>query len=604
MPAIRMRSSPHLIRLGGGLSHGSTAFFGQTTNDLTHTLHLMQAAEAMHKLANGEPDTYIAFWKTHEKDYTGSVLHDQMAAYATQAQKKLDTDKADGAAYASYARTNNHQKFLDYLLQRREAETNPAAIAALDAHIDTMRGRVFNGGSTVVGGGYTVQDLKDAREEFSQAKIDAKESLALGPLSAGQLTRLRKAGEELDKIVTAAYESNKTTLKKSSLLGEAEAARAAYPQFLEQSDMQATKKGEKTNFPMDVAGQRAFKASLAGKPVADQIKAWGDRIAELNAATPTVQSAKVVSALTTLTHESETGADAAYKAGATPSKDETKEQQADQKTAYDKYRAWADTKHAADATFKVATPEEFRAAVLYDTPEQQKAVLGGGDPTFAINAKTKAAFEGYQPAVWSYTKGKFEGDPDSVAAAEATVESVQARSQVPGSSYYGVTGSKGELYDVASGAITPQALQQQRQGELQQHQAIQPQRAGEQGGGQLSAMQDLSQRQGEQGMAAPLGTQEQRQGEQNAGAQAAASNGPRPSLDSLTPDSVNDHMNTMSSAADEYLNKPDIPSLPDWKPSEEEQNKTPDWNSLFPFSTTGAGNPAEAPQPTGQEKAY
>src|SRR6267378_5633646 len=113
---IRLRA-PGLIRLGSGLTYGSGAYFGQTASDLTSVLRQMQAAESTHALATGKPEEFLAFYSANKGHYSGT-LRAQLDGYAEQATKKIETDKKDAAALASYARTNNHQKYLDYLLSK------------------------------------------------------------------------------------------------------------------------------------------------------------------------------------------------------------------------------------------------------------------------------------------------------------------------------------------------------------------------------------------------------------------------------------------------------------------------------------------------------
>lgn len=582
---IRLRTAPHLISLGAGVSYGSGAFYGQTAYNLTSTLQDMQAAEAMHKLANGDPETFLAFWKSNQKHYSGT-LRAQLESYAADATKKVKTVGEDSAALTAYARSNNHQRYLDYLLGRLATETDQSTISKIESQVETLRGRVFasSGAGTGLGDGYTVQDLKDARDEYSQAKSAADDQLRYGPLTPAILTRLQKAGSTLDDIIQAAYESNKGTLKKSALIPEGEAARAAYGKYQDLSDAAATKaSGSKTGFSLDLQGQSSFEASIASKSNAEQIKAWSDRISELNNAASSLHSAKVLTVVTDILHKSEGKADSAYKTSATPSDKVSVSQKAAQDEAYGKYQAWAiGAKEAGDITH-IATQEEFRNVVLFGNPEKDLGIK--------ISDSTKKAYEGYRPATWDYTKAAFTGDPEAVAAANAAVESVRARSSVPGSPMYGVSGTDGELYDVATGSISPSHLAQGRWHDESARDARRAavatptdvnQQKGGTGGTQVTPVEGAS--------TAPPATPP-------ADETAAATGGPKPgalSLATLTPDNVNDHIQQFGDDANAYLTESSFPDLPNWKPSPDEEKAAPDWNTMFPFSTSDTAAPASA----------
>ena len=90
---VRLRA-PAIIRLGGGASYGSGQFFGQTGYSLTATLRSLQDIEALKKFAEGDPETFLAYYETRKKTAKGQ-LKTQLDLYANRAKTKIEQQTKD-----------------------------------------------------------------------------------------------------------------------------------------------------------------------------------------------------------------------------------------------------------------------------------------------------------------------------------------------------------------------------------------------------------------------------------------------------------------------------------------------------------------------------
>jgi hypothetical protein len=610
-PIIRLRPAPHLISLGGGVSYGSGQFFGQTADNLTNTLNDLQRAEAMHKLAQGDPETFIAYWDAH-KDSTTGLLKTQMETYYAQAQKSIKTTKADAAALAEYSRTDNHQKYMDYLITRLDGETDPTVISKLDSQINTLRGRVFaaGSGSAGVGGGYTSADVTAAQKEHDDAKTDANASLAANtPLTDSQLARLQTSGDVLNTIVKAVATAN-PTLHNSSMLASGEAAAGDAGKYQAKSEAVSLGAIGDRKFALDSKGQSQFEDSIVGKPISVQIAAWTARVRDMNTTVGTLHSSSSITTVNGLLQVGESKLQDAINASATPTNKGASEDVVAASDAFGTYQSWAlGAKNAKQITY-VAPSADFRNIILHSTgwvaaahslglvdvdvtdPAAVKAALLAMN--FPIDAvlgdKVKAAFSGYQSATWDPTTGTFTGDPEAVKSAQEAVAGIRALSTVPSSPYYGVQGTDGEMYAVAHGDVSPNAIQTAhgRQGSLTGNMG-----AGAAQSNIIPPSGTSDQAQGQDPEQATSQTQSPDAQDRNAANGTASPSGlggkPQPDLldiTQLTPDNINDHMDSSMAAAQNFLtySSSNIADLPDWQPTQDQKDSTPDWNSMFPFS--------------------
>jgi hypothetical protein len=566
--------------------------------------------EALHKLSNGDPETFLNFWENHKGDFRGAQKT-QLQSFADMATKRMATEKSDAAAMSNYARTNNHQVMLDYVTKRMETENDPTQQSKLSTMANELRGRIFKGGGggTSVGGGYTVQDLKDAKDEFYQARIEADKQLKAGyPLTDGMKSRIENASDSYSKILDASLKSS-TGVPKKTAEAERTLAHEAPSDYTAKSDALVVKgEGQRSGFGLDKAGQSAFERSLVGMPTAQKISAMTNRVADLNDAGDKVHSPGLLAEVHNNLGMTTSKLDVAYAESQNPDKEDKGKAKQAQSAIYDQYKVWALAQKKDDSTFKVEDPADFGSIIrvsksgleaakalgmVDDNNNWKKGVpdiLGSSLDTggTGTGADTKKVFSAYEPPRWDATTASFRGDKEDVATVNSTVDSVRARGRVAGDKFYGVSGTDGELYSVASGHYDPSILKRagpNASGGSAESRAFQH--------GTIAGAEGTSPRKpdlyggGGAGLApASLGAEKAQADIPESVATQDNPNGPKPTLASLTAENVDDHYSALSDSARSYLSAgADVPDLPAWHPSDDEKDKTPDWESMFPFST-------------------
>lgn len=200
---VRRRSAPLQIKLLTGAVSGSSAYFGVTANNLTETLRGLQDTESLQKFAEGDPESFLGYWAQRQKTLSKTQpLYGVLSSYAAKATAKLQESKDDANAIASYAQTNDHKAYLDYLLGKLKNTTDPAKIAALSTQINTLRSRVFaaNGGGSEIAHGVNRSDLADAKSDFFNLRDAAREIL----MNGGTLAQSKKSSPvDLERLDAA-----------------------------------------------------------------------------------------------------------------------------------------------------------------------------------------------------------------------------------------------------------------------------------------------------------------------------------------------------------------------------------------------------------------
>lgn len=605
MVRIRLRNAPALIRLGAGVSYGSGAFYGQTANTLTASLRELQDIEALSALSNKDPEAFLAYWKTRQKTAKGAVKA-QLEEYANRAQKNLKTQQEDSAAVASYARTNDHQKYLDYLISKLDKTTDPGQLASLTTQINTMRGRVFasSGAGTGIGGGIDAQTLTDDRQEF----IDARSSIdaTKGPLTKGQIDRLAAADKALSKDLHAiADDANvKLSVRKSAQteissrgLGDGakvEGRTVANAKSASDADTLKTFKSD-ADFAVEMArastpgarakllAERARQASLlvSGMFTPDGVRLAGEQVTK---------------AESDAVNEAQAAIKGTGKLSPTDDKllhDMFNQYELDVKTQQSSNRAAQNPAGPGPVPFTKWV--ELLKASKSET-EFQKATgdTSPFDPADFASAK-KASTDsilGYDAKNHTYT-----GSPELVDDANKAYDAIHTLYGIPGGPMagYGEAGytGKGDVLNVlngntALGAQTAQETQSMHQQQIKDEKAgAQAKFGAEKTPAGASPTETPAQTPGTQvtpaeGAVAPV------EGSPEASAAAAASvpggGGGKPQAQLAEQPTTNEGFSDFQSAAtaaDTYLSQYQIPDLPDVKV---ETGET-DINKLFPFSS-------------------
>lgn len=616
---IRLRASPHLIRLGGGLTYGSGAFYGQTAHNLTNTLRDLQDIESLRKFAQGEPEIYLAYWKIRQKTAKGP-LKDKMALYADQATKRIESNEADSKALTAYAKTNNHQAYMDYLLGKLDQETDPAQAAKLATQIDTLRSRIFKAGAGgSLAGGVSSGELANARVAYEDAVqkayslINSRGGISQNdpsaPMDIKRLTEITKNLQGLnEKIVADTGAPAKARLDASAEINSG--AKGTANVVYEVQKASDTRQMSDSGF--DAKGNTNFNAKVsATTDPAAKAKLLADRASKASALASGIQTEDLKKDLTDASQTYQTEAAKNIITVNTvvskmPAEAEAKLFQAwsDYKTDMAKYgQAGSDVPYNTFKTeIKAANDPATLMKNLKMTPQmQQEAPFTEEDL-----AKLQDYFANGDPAQYDSTTGTWTGDPTKTAQARAADEAARTLLSIKGSIYdpYKIKDagqmSPSERSDLLFGVSRGTALDmgvraQAAQTDLGGGPGTTPREAGAGANAstQAAPLPPLN----------PLGSTEEKPTAPPM-AETAPSGGIGKPLNQLTdqkiePGSTED-LNSAIGSVDEFLMTKDLAELPDWASADQGQA---DFNGSFPYSLPGVSTP-DLPQQTHKGQAY
>lgn len=613
---IRLRSAPHLINLGSGVSYGSSGFFGQTANNLTNTLRELQDIENLKKFAEGDPGGYLDYWKTRQRTAKGP-LYDKMALYAEQAKKHLVTQEADSKALTEYARTNNHQKYMSYLLEKLNTETDPSMAAKLASQIDTLRSRVFQAGAGgSLAGGVSTGELTDARIAYQSAVQKAKSLIdsrggisQADPSAPMDIKRLKEAADNLkslnDKIMNDTGAPAKARLDASSENTSGnDATQNVVATIQRMSDIRQLSDGG-----FDAKGNTAFNTKVTNlTDPAAKAKAYAERAQKAAALANGMQTEDLKKDLVDASGTYQTEA---VKNILTVDQVATKmpaEVDAKIQSAYTEYKdMMAKTGNAAYdvgyPTFKkelaaTDSPSTFMKNLKIPTKSQKLP-----DGSEFINADEMATLKEYlaagNPAKYDPSTNTWKGDDQKVASAKVAAEAGRIVLGIKDNIYAQYNPRDPStmtpdiqtdlFYGVNSGRLPTTADQQA---------GLAQQRTGERS---RIPSKDVNQVADTAANAAPapaLGATEAKPTDalppatptpEPTSPDVAAPKSDQLGTQSVVPGSQQDFEQTLA-GIDTFLTKKDYPELPDWTPPESSQA---DMNSSFPYSLPSGPSPED-----------
>lgn len=444
----RRRFAPLNIRLGGAAT-SSSLFFGVRASELNDTWNVLRDLEAIKKIAEGDPESYLVYWKDRQRTLTGTdPQRALLQGYASQAEAKLKDQKEDGAAIARYARTNDHQGYLEYVLGKLERVTDQTTRAKLISQVDELRQRVFrtSQGSAVVGGGVTAEDLVSARDSWSDAKQSAKDKLRFGrPLSDKDISDLFKSGKKLSQLL------QRIELDPGLKLSVRQTARTErtsengpedyFIVALVQNDSNLVSQGK-----FDSDGEQAFARQVAAAAsLSEQGKMWADRAVVGDLVLNGLRTDTAKLDMASRIDSAEANAQRAARQLAATSKTLPKEAQETLDQLYFTYR----TAQIALDESPVSVAEFQRAA--RQAPDIQSfatALKFGGELTDEWFRLARSAATARRGAEFNLLTGELTGDPARVQEARDAIEIVNKMLKNPGSPYEFAKTPGFELSDV------------------------------------------------------------------------------------------------------------------------------------------------------------
>jgi hypothetical protein len=551
----------------------------------------LQDVEALRKLSEGDPETYLSYWKQRQTTLSKTnPLYSQLSQYADRARSRIETVSRRTKALADYAKTNNHKAYLDFLIGELQNSTDPNEVAQLATQVNTLRGRVFShsGGGNEVGGGVSKGDLAQAKVDYLTLRDAARATLSTGgtigqnkPNAPVDLTRLdaaaKKYGDMLRAIVADTSLSNKVRSDAQDQLyayGNEGSLEGTGPAYAVQRSKIFSDKNSIAQSGFDSAGTAAFNseitAAAARGDTREVARLWAKRAADAEVTLQGLQpDGSTAKAFAQVYDQMETKAQQAAAVLLTKSKTipEGARQRLDK--LFGAYLAAGGTESQGTFNKKLAASpdaETFGKAVGLGPKARQQFA-----PVFN---SAKEDVKSGAPATWNPLTHSWDGDPDRIADAKVATEVITDVLQLPGNKYaqqypgLDVTKlSDGDKVDIALGqyAYAPPVPKDfhvapvEGSPEATAHPDVAPVEQ------PVPASTTATSGRGP-GMQAPLLTQDL--------------GGPPPSPDS------NQEFNSAADAADNFLTQFDVPALPEYSPPPTEQA---DLSEFFPF--------ANAPQP-------
>jgi hypothetical protein len=621
---MRRRAAPGILRLGG-ITHGSGQFFGQSVMNKTTVFRELQDIENLKKFANGDPETFLAYWAERQKTMRKtSPLYAHMQAQVARAEKKVKQNKEDADAVSEYARTNNHQKYLNHILDRLANEEDPAAQAKWAQQADSLRTRIFraSAASGALGGGVSQQDLTDAEQEFrslaSAAKTLVDERGGIASVDEAAPVDLKRLGESArnynDLLTRIAGDSGAPAKARSDATKRANSTErtpnSIGPNYALTWIKSVADARQISDLGFDEKGNNIFKSTLTSTTDrAARAKLLADRAYAADTLSRGLHLDVNKAALAASAKAIQVEANKAITVVAM----ETSALPKDASDRMDRvYSAYTAEMRLADATpidspttfkriVKNASSREELLANLKITEDVQdhlpensvflKELLGPNGEEF-FKARQEDANAG-EPATWDTTTNSWKGSAESIRKAQTITEATSTILQVQGNQYTPYLTkdpsemTPGDLLDLSTGYSTGQA-----QLDLAQRQS------------QMRAMQEhAAQEREDMAVAQPVegagvapieGSPEETAYNMQQEASKETGMGKR-GLQSMMISETDDQADYTSAldGIDSFMTEVDIPELPDW---EAPAPNLADMETSFPFSTQpSAGLP---PQPT------
>lgn len=611
MATIRYRTSPLQIRFFGGPNSGrSSTAFGSFVDSLNQTLGNLQDTEAMRKLADGDPETFISYWQQRKRYISKSnPLYALMEDYYQKAQHRLEVNKQDAKALAQYARTNNHQAYLDYLLSKLDTETDPAILSKLGTQINELRSRVYQSGSgsASLGGGVSQQDFVNARDAWDSEVNKVNGILADRPLTTDEVNEFKKAKEDYATLLHTIATAPDTTYTRANTMNTAlTATTGPNDKFVNNVIFQSDQK-LMANYKTD--DQFAAQVALMDTP-GERAKAYAQRAQQLGLLVSKAQSTQGVQLITKSLQDAEAKSASFANQATTESKKLTGPAADYIDSQYANY--WSDVtlghqknprnyptgpisksdwmrqlKNAPDA-------KTFNSQVHWNVADDLFQTLKGAITTQGPD---------FGPARYDIQTGQWEGDPTAVKNAKDAVDAIQAQWDIPGNQFemlkkVGFTDPDSILRYI-NGDITPETLQavyQRLSGGFMSPTNQQLQQGA--GADETQNKKEPTEQQPTANSTAPGPGPEAPNlpglTAQDAGAlpvEDTAPGGPKvnPSVSPEPVDSPQDFENARLTA-DSFLGSYDLPDLPQFTPPKDKP--APDEDVLFPFENGSTSLPS------------
>jgi hypothetical protein len=591
----RRRAAPYILRLGG-LAHGTGQYFGQLVHNKTTELRELQDIENLKKFADGDPETYLEYWKERQKTAKGK-LKSELAAYAARAEKRVKRNAEDAQALASYARTNNHQAYLDHLLKRLDEETDPNLISKLGTQINELRSRVFSSSASsgAIGGGVTQDQFTSARDKWNETRLKYESIVKSRPITAMEYDELKGSAKEYETTLKRIiFSADATQTRKDAMNTQYLLKDGPNPDFI---DSLGAKSDAKllSKFKNDSDFAASIAPLVAAKNYGQIAKMYADRAQALSLLAHQALNTPGAEAIGNWLDDAEKNA---TKYAAQASQESTKLPASAQEKIDNEYSGyWSDLTEAKRKDSTLPAPKSksdwLRQLKADKTAEQFSQDVGYpySDATFTAIKKVATTFG---PVTYNPAKNSYEGDPAAILNAQAADDAIRTLINTPGSEY--------EVFKKA-GLTDPMSIRMIRDG------ALTPQIAsiqaplggypGETGQTEVVAPPPTEPAPLPQAGVAPIeGSPEQAAADI---ASATPSGGGKPGMLAVQPTDIEpDTYDAATAGINTFLTQYDYGDLPDFTPPKEPP--VADFDSLFPFEGTPpqVNQPAERPTRSGQ----
>ncbi len=452
------RIFPVNIRGLGGAGLGSSVLFGSTADNYTQLLHTMRDTEALRKLADGDPETFLAYWdKRKDTMNKSSNEYATLAGYATKAQGILDFQKKETEYISSKNWSGYSQLLKDHLAQTTDATERNKLMVRIQQVDHLARASGASGIGADIRKG--VMDLNTAR---SKARDELAENHAISQDTMDQLKlTAQRASDVFTNVETSGGFSAKVQewaerMRSDSKMGSDNIVATIQHEAdaLKLSEMGLTEAGlGKRLTAIQNAKSDAARATMLAGLGSDLAKAQRGLWTPGSIAQMTDHLAVVQKSL-----EDDLGRlnQPRNPPALFSQLDSDSRRVVD--AAYEQYKE--DMKKGVMGRLqKPVTPQEFYSSVTNSTdPAALGKALGYmSAPGIDLGQTANTINDQFNTASYDVSNSNqtFKGSKTSVANANAIVTAVGALSKISTSKYYGVRGSNIDLYNVGTGKFDP-----------------------------------------------------------------------------------------------------------------------------------------------------
>lgn len=274
----RRRSFPLNVHRLSGAGLDSSTFFGTRVSDLTEAFHGFRDEEAFQRLADGDPESFIAYGERRMSSLLGPA-RETMKTFVARAKNRIETEKADAGAVEKYTRTNDHEEYLNYLVGRLAKTSDEATRNKIENQMLELRSRIHRVGS----GGESIgpvgrESLVGSRQKFDAAKLAVEKKLRIGdPISDKELDDLNTAAGELSELLQK-IESDPGLKLSVRQAARTERLGANGPELYPVNALETNDKKILAELGLDAQGRSVFAERVKNAPtLADKAKLLVDR---------------------------------------------------------------------------------------------------------------------------------------------------------------------------------------------------------------------------------------------------------------------------------------------------------------------------------------